>query len=187
MKLNTLAFALLSFGILASCNQDEKLEQLKKREQELLQKEELFSKKEADYQALLKMRDSIFAKKDSVEISHWPQEIEGLWTGKSVCSESNCNEYIIGDNRIENWELGSDSLKLYAVATHNKSIKLFNAQYKNNEILLDYHSDSTAKRKMKINIVLNDINKSKMKGNAIVTLDESCQAKFNIEFNRSSK
>jgi hypothetical protein len=38
---------------------------------------------------------------------------------------------------------------------------------------------------MKINIVLNDISATKMKGMAIVTLDEQCNAKFNVELNRN--
>ncbi|MBS1548926.1 MAG: hypothetical protein JSS94_03545 [Bacteroidetes bacterium] len=187
MKIKSTMLLLIGATTIIACNSKEKEELLKLREKELQEKEELFSKKEADYKALLKMKDSIFAKKDSVAIQVWPKDIEGIWSGKSICSESGCSEYIIGDNRIENWEFGSDSLKLYAISTHNKSIKLFNAEYKNDEILLDYKTDSTAKRKMQINVTLNELSANKMKGTAVVTLDEKCNAKFNVEFNRPSK
>lgn len=171
--------------LMMGCNQKEREMQLEKREKDLQSKEKIFAEKEADYQTLLKMRDSLFSKKDSIVVKSWPENIAGLWTAKSICAESSCSEYAIGDNRIESWDFKSDSLQLYTINTHNKTSKLFNAKLLNKEITLSYHSDSTAKRKMKINIVLNDISATKMKGMAIVTLDEQCNAKFNVELNRN--
>lgn len=184
---NKIMYLILGITILSACNNKEKETELNKREKDLLEKEDLFSKKEADYQSLLKMRDSIFAKKDSILIKKWPETIAGIWSAKSICSESSCSEYTIGDNRLESWDFKSDSLKLFTVNTHNKNSKIFDAKYHNNEIVLDYVTDSTAKRNMKINIVLTELGNSKMKGLATVTLDNQCNAKFNVELFRTSK
>ena len=54
--------------ITISCDNTQKNDKLAEREAELQKKEKLFAEKESEYQALLKMRDSIFMKKDSVKI-----------------------------------------------------------------------------------------------------------------------
>jgi hypothetical protein len=185
MNTPKISLPLLGFLVLISCNPKDKEKELEKREKELANKEKIFAEKEADYQALLKMKDSIFSKNDTTHTKSWPESIKGNWTAKSVCAESSCGEYTLGDNRIENWDFRSDSLQLYTLNTHNKSTKLFNAKWVNKEIVLDYHSDSAAKRNMKINVVLNDISSAKMKGWATVTLDNQCNAKFNVELNRN--
>ena len=187
MKINPIFRLFLVTAVFYSCTNPEKDQELKDREVELNKREDLLNQKEAEYQSLIKMRDSIFAKNDSIPVKIWPENIAGEWTAKSICEESNCQEYAIGDNRIENWDFKSDSLKLYAVTTHNKNSKLFDASYDDQKITLDYSTDSTAKRRMKINLVLNDISKSKIKGTATVTLDNQCNAKFNVELNRSLK
>ncbi|WP_435524900.1 hypothetical protein [Chryseobacterium indoltheticum] len=79
--------------LLFSCDNKDKAHDLALREKELLNKEKLFAQKEAEYQSLLKMRDSIFNHKnsDSIKIVKWSDEISGAWIGKVICTESNCS------------------------------------------------------------------------------------------------
>ncbi|WP_427874447.1 hypothetical protein [Flavobacterium sp. MMS24-S5] len=66
--------------IFISC-ESKKEQELLKREKALIVREEEFEKKEADYKALLSMRDSIFALKDTVSIDNlliteWPNHLK---------------------------------------------------------------------------------------------------------------
>lgn len=182
---------ILLFIIFQSCNNNTKNQELKERENKLLEKEKLFAQKEAEYQSLLKMRDSIFAEKDSVKIVQWPAEIFGAWTGKVVCTESTCNDYVVGDQRIDNWEFDSDSIQLVAKIINNNNknnlVRLYNAKFENNEIKLNYKTDSTVKKNVEMNVVLNDITAEKMRGTRTVTVNNNCLAKFSVELTRSEK
>jgi outer membrane biogenesis lipoprotein LolB len=63
MLKNTFFILLAASFLLTSCDYKEKEKNLTDREKQLLEKEKTFAKKESEYQSLLKMRDSIFAKK----------------------------------------------------------------------------------------------------------------------------
>jgi len=179
---------LLLFIVLQSCNDKDKIKELTERENKLLGKEKLFAEKESEYQALLKMRDSIFAEKDSVKILIWPAEISGAWSGKVICTESNCSDYAIGDQRIDNWEFDSDSTQLVAkIINNNNLIRIYSGEFDHNEIKLNYKTDSSAKKKVEMSILLNDISDTKMKGTRTVTVDNKCMAKFSVELTRSVK
>lgn len=181
-----LIFLFLSF---VSCDFKEKENALTLREKQLLDKEKLFAQKEAEYQSLLKMRDSIFSKKgsDSIKIVHWPDEISGSWIGKVICTESNCSDYVVGDQRTDTWEFTSDSLQLFSkIINNNNLVRLYSGKFENNEIKLNFKTDSTAKKKVDMNVLLNDISDTKMKGIRTIAVD-NCMAKFSVELVRSSK
>lgn len=180
---------LVLFALLLSCDNKENKKELDRREAELFEKEKLFAKKEADYQSLLKMRDSLFSKKDSVEmIREWPAEVSGVWTGKVICTESSCSDYVIGDQRIDTWEFDSDSTQMGCkIINNNKLVRLYSGKYENNEVKLNYKTDSTAEKFVEMNILLNDISATKIKGTRTVTVDNKCTAKFSVELTRPSK
>ncbi|ANF51843.1 hypothetical protein [Chryseobacterium glaciei] len=188
MLKNTLFILLAIPFFFVSCNDKEKESSLISREQQLLQKEKLFAQKESEYQALLKMRDSIFSKKDSVKIVMWPTEISGDWTGKVICTESNCSDYVVGDQRIDTWEFDNDSTQLVTkIINNNNLVRLYAGKFDHNEIKLNFKTDSTAKKKVEMNILLNDISDNKIRGTRTVTVDNSCLAKFSVELVRSTK
>ncbi|WP_332454737.1 hypothetical protein [Chryseobacterium aquaticum] len=181
-------FLLFSLLIIFSCDNKERQEQLAERETKLLEKEKLFSKKESEYQALLKMRDSIFAKKDTVKISTWPKEVAGLWSGKVICTESTCSDYVVGDQRIDNWEFGSDSIQpSVKIINNNNLVRLYTGKFENNEIQLNYKTDSTSKKNVEMSVLLNEISADKIKGTRTVTVDNKCTARFSVELVRSAK
>lgn len=188
MLKNTLLILFVTPFFLISCSDNQKEKKLAEREQQLLEKEKMFAQKESEYQALLKMRDSIFIKKDSAEIIMWPAEITGSWNGKVICTESNCNDYVVGDQRTDTWEFDSDSLQLVGkILNNNNLVRLYSGKFNNNEIKLNFKTDSTATKKVEMNVLLNDISDTKIRGTRTIMVDNNCSAKFSVELTRSSK
>jgi len=175
--------------LLFSCDNKDKANDLALREKELLNKEKSFAQKEAEYQSLLKMRDSIFnhQNSDSITIIKWSDEISGAWTGKVICTESNCSDYVVGDQRTDTWEFDSDSIQLFTkIINNNNLVRLYSGKFENNEIKLNFKTDSTAKKQVDMNVLLNDISPNKIRGIRTVAVD-NCVAKFSVELIRSTK
>ncbi len=182
-----LLLSLISLTVFWGCQDKEKARALDLREQQILAREMDFAVKEADYQSLLRMRDSLFTTRDtSVIIQRWPDDIAGLWSSKSVCRESNCSEYVIGDQRSNTWEFVSDSTGLYTrVINNNQVVRVFAARYDDRRILLHYASDSSASKNLELTVELGrDNNKNLITGTQTTGIDKSCAAKFSIELNR---
>lgn len=186
MTTKNYAFFILLLVTLASCYDREREERLTMRERNLLVKEKQFALKEAEYYALLKMRDSILAVKDTLAmISTWPEYIEGQWSARVVCTESNCPDYVVGDQRNDTWIFSSDSTQLVTkVVTNNKLVRVYKASYTADIINLHFRSDSSSSRQVVMNVVLNDLMENKMRGIRILSIDNRCTAKFNVELNR---
>lgn len=187
MLKNTFFIFLTSSFLLVSCDYKEKDKNLTDREKQLLEKEKIFAKKESEYQSLLKMRDSIFTKKDSVKVAVWPTEIFGDWNGKVICTESNCSDYAVGDQRTDLWEFDNDSTQpITKIINNNNLVRLYSGKFENNEIKLSFKTDSTAKKNVEMNVLLNDISDNKIKGTRTI-ISDGCTAKFSVELVRSTK
>lgn len=171
---------------LFSCKENEREKQLDAREKLLSEKENVFSQKEAEFDALLKMRDSLYAKKtDSVVISTWPKDILGKWTGKVICTESNCSDYVIGDQRTDIWEFVNDSLQTSVnVYSKNNLVRTYAGKLENNEIKLNFKTDSTSSKLVDMNILLNEISAEKIRGKRTITVNNNCSAVFSVELVR---
>ena len=180
---------LLCFFLLFNCDDTNKTKALEEREQQLLTKENAFAQKEAEYQSLLKMRDSIFSKpvSDSVQITKWPDSIAGSWMGKVVCTESNCSDYVVGDQRTDTWDFDSDSTQLFTkIINNNNLVRVYSGKFDNSAVKLNFKTDSTSKKKVDMNVLLNDITSNKMKGTRTIAVD-NCTAKFSVELVRQKK
>ncbi len=178
--------AFVTLILIWGCQDKEKAHELDLREQGILAREKEFSVKEADYQSLLRMRDSLLTNRDTAFVTQrWPDAIAGLWSGKSVCRESNCSEYVIGDQRSNTWEFVSDSTGLYTrVISNNKVVRVFSAKFDSTSIQLHYASDSSAGKNIELTVDLDRDNKNLIKGIQTTGIDRSCTAKFSIELNR---
>ena len=157
-------------------------------------REQEFETKEADYNQLLKMRDSLFALKDKKVLNDtlvaktWPDSLGVQWSSKMVCRESNCSNYVIGDQRSEVWQFSSDSLGIFAnVLNNDKLVRVYRADYTDNKIVMHFATDSTAKSKVKMNVVLDDVKKKVIKGTQTITGKDNCNAKFSVELTPSPK
>ncbi|SFO33172.1 hypothetical protein SAMN05421741_1388 [Paenimyroides ummariense] len=187
---------LLSIILLVSCNNKNSEEQLRQRELDLQLRIDSFANVEKEYQALLQMKDSI-VKADSLRILNdslssvvkfWPQHLAGRWNGRLVCVESNCSDYVIGDQRVDTWEFKSDSLNLYADLLNNKNqiVRTYNAAFNGNNIVLSFKTDPAVSKTVAMQTTLSEINNDKMKGSHTITIDSDCTAKFTVEFTRPS-
>jgi len=185
---NCLLCSLLSCMLLAACQNDNRERYLTQREQAIGKRESDFALKEADYKSLVQMRDSLRTKKDTVIIQSWPETIAGVWNSKSVCRESNCSEYVIGDQRTNFWEFISDSTGLFTrvMDANNKLLRIYTAQLDSSGIKLHFLSDSSATKKMDINFDLSQVSPQLIKGTQAVTINQACNAKFTVELTRAT-
>jgi hypothetical protein len=190
MKKNLL---LLFFTYLfISCENKKEIE-LQNKEKALILREQQLAEKEADYQSLLIFRDSITALKDTLNkpvesLKEWPKSIQGIWNSKMLCRESNCNQYVIGDQRNETWQFSSDSTGIYTNVINNKKlVRVFKAKYIEDKIRLEFNSDSISKNKTKINVVLDDIKENVIKGTQTITGQDNCTARFSVELTLPQK
>jgi len=173
-----------------SCNDSEREKKLDEREKALTEKENIFALKQADYESLLNLRDSLYASnEDSVAIvQKWPSEIAGKWNGKIICTESNCTDYVIGDQRTDSWNFVSDSIQTSVLITSNgNKVRNYLGKYENKEIQLSYKTDSTAKKIVETQVLLDNITPEKIRGIRTITVNNNCTAKFSVELVRPSK
>lgn len=190
MALKRLLFLTIAL-ILFSCN-NKKEQELLLRENTLLEREKQFEDKEAEYDKLLKMKDSLLSVskvKDTLpKIQGWPENLKIKWNSKMICKESNCSNYVIGDQRTEIWEFTSDSTGMYTNVVSNNQIKrVFTGQYLENKIVLDSAKETSAKTKIKVSVVLDDIKNNIIKGTQTVVGQDNCTAKFSVELTPSNK
>lgn len=188
-RITKLLFLLSVPVLIFSCKENEREKQLDAREKILSEKENLFAQKESEFQALLKMRDSLFVKtKDSVIPPTWPAEILGKWNGKVICTESTCSDYVIGDQRTDVWEFVNDSLQTSVnVYSNNNLVRTYVGKLENNEIKLNFKTDSTAAKLVDMNIILNEISPGKIRGKRTISVNNNCSASFSVELIRPSK
>jgi hypothetical protein len=172
--------------MLSACCSNEKEQELITREQALLEKEKMFAAKDAEYQILLRMRDSILSSiKDTPAVYMLPETIVGQWSSKVVCTESGCPDYVIGDQRTDIWEFINDSTRIIVKNINNNNvIRVYSGTYDGNLIHLAFKTDSTAEKQVEMNVWLNDIKESKIRGVRNVVIDNKCTAKFSVDLDR---
>ncbi|MCX2480723.1 hypothetical protein OQY15_16575 [Pedobacter sp. MC2016-15] len=178
----------ISACLFVACGDKDREKQLDAREQAIAKQETDFAAKAADYQSLIKMRDSLRSKKpDTLALQQWPEGIPGNWNGKTLCRESDCTDYVVGDQRSDTWVFEGDSTGIFMkVINKDKILRVYNAQVDSTEIRLHYKTDSTATRQVDISVVLNRAGNDLMKGSQTISVNNSCTAKFSVELTRNS-
>ncbi len=173
--------------LLMACNPDLSKQQLEleKRELALQEKENAFALKQADYQLLLKMKDSIVTSRDSIVVHPKLEQIEGKWKGKIVCIESSCPEYVVGDTRIDDWQLSMEH-GIVTAKNMNKSgyLRVYKGAIDGNQLKLEYTSAEEASKKLSIQIVFSTISATRLSGTRTVRIDGNCQSNYTIELSR---
>lgn len=188
MKIKHLFFLILITCCFAACSDEKRQQQLDSREQAIIKREMEFTAKVADYQSLLQLRDSLLSEKsDTLFVQRWPEGISGNWKGKILCRESNCSDYVVGDQRSDTWAFASDSIRIFTELINNgKLLRVYSAQVDSTAISLHYKSDSTATRKVDINVVLTPSGNDLIKGTQTISVNNQCTARFSVELVRSS-
>lgn len=182
---------LLLIGVfpgLSGCYDREREERLIRREQRLLVREKQFALKEAEYLSLVKMRDSLRTLPDTVIVSPvWPEQIAGYWNSKVTCSESNCPDYVVGDQRNDTWLFSSDSTQLTTkVISNNNLIRVYNASFNDDLITMRFRTDSSASRQVIMSVTLSEISPNRIRGLRTILIDNRCTARFNVELTRAA-
>ena len=185
MKFVRCILPFLVLFLMVSCNGNEKHQELEKRETELAAKEKSFADKEAEYQSLIKMRDSIFSKNDSVKINPLPVSITGKWNGKMVCTESNCPEYVVGDTRVDEWEITEENGGITATNLNKTGVvRVYKGKYDGSALRLSFASDPDAEKQLDFKIDFTTLENNKLFGSREVQVNKSCLSKFSIELTR---
>ncbi len=173
--------------LLTGCYDREREARLTQRERNLLVREKQFSMKESEYFSLLNMRDSLLAIKDTAGvIVAWPEEIAGYWNSKVVCTESNCADYVVGDQRNDTWLFTSDSTRMVTkVINNNTLVRVYNSSFSKNVISLTFSTDTSASKQVVMNVLLNELSQNKIKGTRTISIDNRCTARFSVELSRN--
>ena len=168
-----------------SCDDAERRRTLDQREAMLNEKERQLGAREAEFQSLIKMRDSLNMLREKPKPATWPNFVSGNWTSKIVCTESNCSDYVIGDVRSDNWEFVRDSARMYVnIRDRRKLVRVYGANFTDGHIQLDFTSDSTAAKKVEMKVTLNEIAPDRLRGIRTVTIGDGCKATFNVTLTR---
>ena len=166
--------------ILSSCKQTEKTDVLKERETALLTKERAFAEKELEFESLKAMRDSLELPTDTVIALKIPENIIGKWTGKMICTESNCSEHVIGDLRNDSWEFFDDQVR---ITNKSGSEKIYFAKVSEAEIKLTSENSSPSTTQSIITLQLTEENKGRIKGSREFT-GNNCLSKFSVDLEK---
>ncbi len=173
--------------MLVGCKEESDLKQLElqKRDSLLTVKEKEFALKAADYKSLLELRDSLTAMKDSVAVNPLPVDITGNWTGKIVCTHSNCTDYVVGDVRTDEWNLSVDDGKI-AAKNINKTgvIRMYTGEYDGTRILLASQNTPDAPVNRSFKIEFGTVSAERLAGTREIQVDQSCTSQFSIELVR---
>ncbi len=176
--------SLLIAGLLYSCQDKERDLRLQQKEQELLAKEKELKALESDYKRLLRLSDSLYAQRVDT-IPAIPEEYLGRWNGKMVCTESDCPDHAVGDQRSDVWEITTDGKRVQSrVYDKEKLIRVYNGTYGDEGLKLKYVSDSTAKRQTEMTILLNEFKEGRIRGTRKISTD-GCKAVYSVDLNRS--
>lgn len=188
MKLYQFCCIIVCSVLFISCNSDLENQHalLQQREAELLEKEKRFALKETEYQSLIKMRDSLMSSRDTlVVVNPLTQEILGQWKGRIVTTESNCQEYVVGDTRVDDWEISELNGQIVAKNFNKKGIiRVYTGGFENNILKLTSKTEPDAPKHLDLNIDFTTVEAGKLSGTRQVQINKDCVSKFNIELLR---
>ncbi len=180
-----LTFFLLTAFIRCQEKTDPRQAELQKRDSILTVKEKEFALKAADYQALLKLRDSLNTPMDTIAVNPLPAEINGTWTGKIVCTHSNCTDYVVGDVRTDEWQLSADGGKIVAKNVNKTGVvRMYTGEYSGGKIVLASETSADAASQRTFRIEFGTVSAERLAGTREIQVDQSCTSQFSIELVR---
>lgn len=170
-----------------SCSEEikNKQEELSEKEQSLLEKEKELALKEAEIQTMVGLQDSLESANDSLTVHPILSQITGKWKGKIVCTESNCQEYVIGDTRMDDWEI-SEKDGTVIVKNLNKSgtVRVYTGKFDGSTLVVNYTNDPASEKRLDLKISFTTVEPHKLSGTREARVNQSCISKFSIELLR---
>lgn len=166
--------------MLNSCTDKKNDDPLKEREAILLMKEKEFDAKQQEYESLKAMRDSLQRAPDSVVVEKIPAQILGKWTGKMICTDSNCSEHVIGDQRNDIWEFSEEGV---TITNKTGGERMYTGRYSGSEIKFVSENSPAAASESTITLQIAEDKPERMKGLREVS-GTDCLAKFSIDLEK---
>ncbi len=179
--------AVLYLFVFISCGEGlkKKQQEVHEREIALLEKEKNFALKEAEYHKLLQMKDSLISQKDSIAVKRLPVDITGKWNGKMICTDSNCTDYVVGDVRVDEWEITQDKGVLIAKNVNKTGVvRVYNGSYDGTRIHFTSQSEPEAPNLRIFKIELGTITANRLAGSREIQVDNTCSSIFSVELLR---
>lgn len=176
MRYTTILF-LSCFLFITSCDNPEKENQLNQRESELLTREQELVAKQQEFAKLEALRDSIENLTDSANFTKIPDAIIGKYNGKMICTESDCSENVLGDQRNDIWEISADGVK---ITNKTGGEKFYNGEYSNMEIKLKSDQNASSSQ---ITLQMPEPLATRIKGIRELKR-ENCISKFSIDLEK---
>lgn len=179
MKFYFFLLPVFSFMII-SCTEEKKEDPLKEREAILLMKEKEFEAKNQEFEELKAMRDSLHHSSDSVQVSIIPDQLLGKWSGKMICTESNCSEHVIGDQRNDVWEFLPENV---VITNKTGGEKTYAATFTGADLKLVSDPASASRTQTVIILQRLEDKPDRLKGTREST-GADCVAKFSIDLEK---
>ena len=201
MKPTTLLLIVMAF-VLSSCQNrerekalDAKEAELNNREQQLLLRQRTIDLKEQQLAERIRVADST-ARADSAVVANDSALVSapvnpalvGDWLVKMTCIETNCSGSAVGDVRVEQWNLSYTGNHLIAKASdHGKLIRTYSGLYKEGDIELIEHRDSSLVYDTRMLVQLRPINERSMQGQREIIMENECRILYSLTLDKIAK
>lgn len=181
-----LILAIVFFG----CKDKEFEQRLLKKEKELNLRETAILESENELATLRQFKDSLEQLNQPVDslvtYTEWPDSLQGIWSSKVICEKSDCADYLVGDQRSDQWKFTQDSTRIMVEVFNQKNemVRVYNAEFDEKEIKLNFQTDPTSTKHVEMEILLNSFKKNRMSGTRTLKVNQNCLASFSVELTK---
>lgn len=174
---------------LASCGFKQRENALNEKEANLKQKEQQLMLWEKDLQLKEDSIKLLIARSDSVlfidSIAMLPSHLQGDWTAKMICIQTNCTGSAIGDVQNDNWQVSAQdsSVIIKSISKDGTINRVYTGNYyQGNTIRASVSNDNPASGKRLVEIT--GIGQNKMQGTRTVIQSDGCQIVYSLEMDK---
>lgn len=178
--------ALIFFG----CKDKEFEQRLLEKEKELNLRETAILESENELASLRQFKDSLEQLNQPVDtlvtFTEWPDSLQGIWNSKVICTKSDCADYLVGDQRSDQWKFTQDSTRIMVEVFNQKNemVRVYNAEFDQKEIKLNFQTNPSSTKNVEMEILLNSFKKNRMSGTRTIKVNQNCLASFSVELTK---
>jgi hypothetical protein len=180
-----------AFIAISSCGLREREKQVEQRNTELNEKEQNLTLQEQK----LRLKEDELSKRektlDSLEVIQVTEKetlkdpgLEGTWTVRMRCIETNCAGSAVGDTRNEQWVFSYENNHIIVKAfSANKLVRVYSGDYSSDPLLLYAQLDADAQA-TRMTVRLNRNRPNEMKGEREIIRAEGCTILYALELKK---
>lgn len=175
---------------LIGCKDKEFEQRLVEKEKDLNLREAAVLQNENELASLRQFKDSLEQLNQPTDsiiaFTEWPDSLQGNWSSKVICTKSDCADYVVGDQRIDQWKFTQDSTRISVEVFNQKNdvVRTYQAEFDEKEIKLSFKTDASSTKNVEMEILLNSFKKDRMSGTRTVKINQNCEAKFSVELTK---